>query len=100
MGRLPIPAGLKRYLVPAWNKGHRIGRHLVDYTAACTAWPVRELCGLRQGSADAVPQADHSLQASGIVGMYPRSWPRRCAQRIVDRSAIAVPRCGRGGWRR
>ncbi len=25
MGKLPIPAGLKRYLVPVWNEAHRVG---------------------------------------------------------------------------
>ena len=35
MGRLPIPAGLKRHLVPYWNEAHRIGWLVRDYSAAC-----------------------------------------------------------------
>ncbi|MGA2706340.1 MAG: hypothetical protein ABSH35_35420 [Isosphaeraceae bacterium] len=33
MGRLPIPAGLKPYLVPIWNEAHRIGWLVRDYSA-------------------------------------------------------------------
>ena len=47
MGRLPIPAGLKRYLVPIWNEAHRLGWLVRDYTAACThgRWETCAVCG-------------------------------------------------------
>ncbi len=47
MGRLPIPAGLKRYLVPIWNEAHRIGWLVRDYVAACVhgRWETCVVCG-------------------------------------------------------
>jgi SAM-dependent methyltransferase len=35
MARLPIPAGLKRILVPIWNEAHRLGWLVRDYGSAC-----------------------------------------------------------------
>jgi len=47
MGRLPIPPGWKRYLVPAWNEAHRIGWLVRDYAAACLCgrWETCVVCG-------------------------------------------------------
>ncbi len=47
MGRLPIPAGWKRYLVPIWNQAHRIGWLVRDYSAACLhgRWETCLVCG-------------------------------------------------------
>ncbi len=47
MGRLPIPAGWKRYLVPIWNEAHRIGWLVRDYSAACVhgRWETCVVCG-------------------------------------------------------
>jgi len=47
MGRLPILAGWKRYLVPIWNEAHRIGWLVRDYSAACLhgRWETCLVCG-------------------------------------------------------
>jgi SAM-dependent methyltransferase len=47
MGRLPIPAGLKRLLVPIWNEAHRIGWLVRDHAAACGhgRWETCAVCG-------------------------------------------------------
>jgi len=47
MGRLPIPAGWKRYLVPVWNEAHRIGWLVRDYSSACVPgrWETCVVCG-------------------------------------------------------
>jgi SAM-dependent methyltransferase len=34
MGRIPLPAGLKRYLVPVWNEAHRLGWIARDHASA------------------------------------------------------------------
>src|SRR3954469_12269521 len=34
MGRMPLPRGLKRCLVPIWNGAHRLGWLVRDYGAA------------------------------------------------------------------
>ena len=47
MGRLPIPARLKRWLVPIWNEVHRIGWLVRDYSASCVhgRWETCAVCG-------------------------------------------------------
>lgn len=47
MGGLPIPAGLKRHLVPIWNEAHRIGWLVRDYSSACVhgRWETCAVCG-------------------------------------------------------
>ena len=47
MAGLPIPAGLKRYLVPIWNEAHRIGWLVRDYSASCVhgRWEPCVVCG-------------------------------------------------------
>jgi SAM-dependent methyltransferase len=47
MSRVPIPAGLKRYLVPVWNVAHRIGWLARDYAGACVRgrWETCVVCG-------------------------------------------------------
>lgn len=47
MGKLPIPAKLKRFIVPVWNEAHRIGWLARDYGAACLArkWERCAVCG-------------------------------------------------------
>jgi hypothetical protein len=47
MGRVPIPDGLKRVLVPIWNESHRLGWLVHDYFAACVAgcWETCSVCG-------------------------------------------------------
>ncbi len=47
MGRLPIPAGWKRYLVPVWNEAHRIGWLVRDCSSACVhgRWETCVVCG-------------------------------------------------------
>ncbi len=47
MGRLPIHAGLKRYLVPTWNEAHRVGWLIRDYVAASVygQWQNCTVCG-------------------------------------------------------
>ncbi len=47
MAGLPIPAGLKRYLVSIWNEAHRIGWLVRDYSASCVhgRWETCAVCG-------------------------------------------------------
>ena len=68
MGRLPIPAGLKRYLVPIWNEAHRIGWLVRDYSAACVhgRWETCVVCGKFRPML--LAQASYPPQARGIVG--------------------------------
>jgi SAM-dependent methyltransferase len=47
MGRLPIPLGLKRLLVPVWNEANRVGWLARDYSGACARgqWESCAVCG-------------------------------------------------------
>ena len=99
MGRLPIPAGLKRYLVPIWNEAHRIGWLLRDYGSACLQgrWERCAVCG--RVPADALPAEGHPRRLEELWGLTPRlAAALRGRNRAIARAA--VPSSGRGGWLR
>jgi len=47
MSRLPLPGSVKRFLIPIWNEGHRIGWLVRDYLSAILhgSWDHCSVCG-------------------------------------------------------
>ena len=99
MAGLPIPAGLKRYLVPIWNEAHRIGWLVRDYSASCVhgRWETCVVCGKFRPMLfrrRVIPR--RLMELWGLSPRLAEAWHAR--SRAIARAV--VPSYGRNGWLR
>ena len=96
MGRLPIPAGLKRYLVPIWNEAHRLGWLVRDYPRrVCTAGG--RLVSSAGSSGRCSFAGESSPAGSWNCGASLHGWPKpwHARSRAIARAAVPSLRARR-----